>query len=292
MVRSLSQVGLKQTVFFNKSCKMAQLLADFMVEEVEQKPMIIGRGLLPAESKLIVGGAAKSNKSYLILNIGLAIAQGTPLFGAMYANNTPVFPVPHPRNVLLIEQEIGRSGLKTRLSTILEARPSWNFVPFYIRSRDLSLSMDTPEGIAAIDREIEETSPKVLILDPLSKMHNRDENSAQEMGLVMRKGDYWISKFGVSIIYVHHTGLATFDPTNTRKGGARLRGSSVIFADVDSMIEIVRRSAASSPEPMLELNIELRQGEPLEPQYVRRRRSGIVEYLGEGASGAAASNRT
>lgn len=291
-MKSLSAAVQRQIAFSSKSCKMAQLLADFMVEEVVSKPMVIGRGLLPAESKLIIGGAAKSNKSYLVLNIGLAIAQGMPLFGALYANNTPVFPVPNPRNVLLIEQEIGRSGLKTRLSSILEARPSWNFVPFYVRSRDMSLNMDTPEGIAAIDREIEEVNPKVLILDPLSKMHNRDENSAQEMGLVMRKGDYWIGRYGVSIIYVHHTGLAVFDPTNTRRGGARLRGSSSVFADVDSMIEIVRRSAASSPEPMLELNIELRQGEPLEPQYVRRRRSGIVEYLGEGASGAAASNRT
>jgi RecA-family ATPase len=270
---------------------VAILLSDFMSQEIIQKPSIIGRGLLPRESKLIIGGAPKSNKSFLGLNIGLSLAKGMPLFDAVYDNGTPVFPVTKPHKVLLIEQEVGPVGLKNRLNGILDAKPQWYFSNFYIKSRNLSLQMDTEEGVAAIDREIEERQPEVLIIDPLSKMHNKDENSSQDMGKIMKVGDYWIGKYGLSIIYIHHTGTASYDPTSTRRGGAKLRGSTTIFADVDSVIDLVRCSSVSAAEPTLELNIEMRQGEPMDVQYVKKNRNGTIDYLGEGATGAANRNR-
>lgn len=249
-----------------------------MNAETPTQPMIVGRGILPVESKCVLGGAAKSNKSYTVLNMGLSIASGEPLFGARYPSGTPVFPVPHAARVLLIEQEIGGNGLKGRLKGILTAKPEWQAVPFYIVSKDLSLRMDTDEGIAAIEREIEAIKPKVLILDPLSKMHLADENSAQEMGAVMRTGDHWIEKYKVSIIYVHHTGLAAWDPANPRRGGARLRGSSVVFADVDTMIEVNNISSPETPEPTLTLGMELRQGEPMPTQWIKRLSSGLITW--------------
>lgn len=269
---------------------MAKLLADFLAEEFLPQPMVVGRGVLPVQSKMIIGGAAKVGKSFLVLNIGLAIAKGTPLFNAKYPNQTPVFPVYQENKVLYIEWEVGVDGLRRRLERITTAKPEWQFAPFYVKSKDTNLRMDTDDGVMAIEAEIEQVQPQVLIIDPLSKAHTKDENSAEEMGKLMRVGDKWIEKYKLSIIYVHHTGLAAFDPQNMRRGGARLRGSSALFADVDSMIEVVNKSGASSQEPLLELGIELRQGEALAAQYVRRLKDGTIKYLGEGSSGLAAGN--
>jgi RecA-family ATPase len=229
--------------------------------------------------KAIIGGAAKSNKSFVVLNAALDIAKGRPLFDAHYKDQTPVFPVSKPWKVLLFENEIGEQGLKNRLRAMVP--PEEALCEFYIKSKDLELRFDTQEGLAAIEREICNVEPQVVIFDPLSKYHGADENSAQEMANVMRKGDYLIQKYGVTLVYVHHTGLAAFDPQNMRRGGARLRGSSAIFADVDTYIELANISGTHSAEPTLKLSPELRQGEPMRPQYVKRQKNGRIVYIGE-----------
>jgi RecA-family ATPase len=151
----------------------------------------------------------------------------------------------------------------------------------YIKSKDTEIRFDTTEGLTAIEREICGVEPQVVVFDPLSKFHLQDENAADAMGKIMRTGDYLIQKYGISIIYVHHTGLAAFDPQNLRRGGARLRGSSAIFADVDTYIEVANISGTQSAEPTLKLSLELRQGEPLKAQYVKRQKNGRIVYIGE-----------
>ena len=108
--------------------------------------------------------------------------------------------------------------------------------------------------------------------------------------MFMRKGDYLIEKYGLSIVFAHHTGHAAADPQGYRRGGARLRGSSALFADIDTYVEVHRTSSAHTAEPILELSFELRQGEPLIPVYLKRQRNGLITYLGENmnvANGAA-----
>lgn len=268
---------------------MAQLLLDFMSESIEGKPNIVGRSILPTEGKAILGGAPKSNKSFVVLNMALDIAKGQNLFGARYKNETPVFPVTKPWTVLLMEQEIGGRGLKGRMAGILSGEPDRAVCPFYVKSKDTALRLDTMDGLAAIEREVDECRPDVLIMDPFSKFHGLDENSAQDMGRVLRTGDFLIQKYHLSILYIHHTGLAVYDKDNARRGGARLRGSSAIFADVDTFIEVNRMSAAHSAEPTLSLSFELRQGEPVPPQMVKRLRNGQISYIGENVSAIAAA---
>lgn len=230
---------------------------------------------------MILGGAAKSNKSFVTLNICLALAKGQSIFDAHYKNQTPVFPVTKSWKVLMFEQEIGAEGLQKRLKSMVSIDES--FCEFYVRSKDLGLQLDTVDGLANIEREIDSVMPDVLVIDPLSKMHTAEENSSQEMGNVMRRIDYLINKYGLSILVVHHTGNAAFDPQNMRRGGARLRGSSAIFADVDSYLEVANLSGPQSLEPTLKLSFELRQGEPLRAQFVQRTRSGRIIYKGEDA---------
>lgn len=260
---------------------MAQLLLDFLSAETKARPNIIGRGILPVGGKAILGGAAKSNKSFVVLNAALCLAKGVNLFDAKYKNGTPVFPVAKQNTVLLMEQEIGADGLRKRIGGILGGELERAICPFFIHSKDTSIRFDTPEGVMAIEKEIDETRPDVVIFDPLSKFHLLDENSAQDMGRVMRVGDYFIQKYGCAILYVHHTGLAVYDKENQRRGGNRLRGSSAVFADVDTFIEVSRMGAAHTAEPLLTLSFELRQGEPIPPQHIQRMRNGTVVYKGE-----------
>jgi RecA-family ATPase len=265
---------------------VALRLDEFLKLQFVPVPYVIGRGVLPVRGKLILGGAPKSNKSFVALNMLLAITKGTPIFEAYYKNGKPVLPVPEPCRVLYLEQELGEQGLLERLRGT-QGRPGLvngeaSELELYVKPKDAGMRLDTPEGEALIREEIKAIRPHVVCADPMAKFHLSDENSAQEMGAVMRVIDHLIEDYGVSWIMPHHTGLAVYDTENIRRGGARLRGSSAIFADVDTFMEVQRLSPESHPEPVLRLTFEMRRGEPIEPLFVQRLRSGKVIWLGEG----------
>jgi hypothetical protein len=142
------------------------------------------------------------------------------------------------------------------------------------------MRLDTPEGRDYISNIVKEIKPDVTVLDPMAKFHLSDENSAQEMGAVLRVADHLVEDFGTAIVLVHHIGKQSED--NPRRGGDRLRGSSAIFGDVDTVCEVTRKSNEHHPEPVLELSFELRRGEPLESLFVQRHRDGSIEWMGEG----------
>jgi RecA-family ATPase len=257
---------------------MAELLYDFLAKPIPIVPQLIGRGILPKQGRLVLGGEPKSNKSWIALELALAMAQGRAAFSAVYKSGTPVLPVTGKYRILYIEQEIGETELQKRLTSLMTGQDALG-IDFYVKSKDLEMRLDTPEGHLAIAREVEQVKPDCLILDPLAKFHLSGENSSQEMGAVLRVGQHLTQDYNSALIYVHHTSKP--NPENPRRGGDRLRGSSAIFADVDTCVIVERKSSESNLEPVIELDIEMRCGEPLPKLYVQRLRSGQVVYLGE-----------
>lgn len=247
----------------------------------------MGRGVLPVHAKLVIGGEPKARKSYFVLNVAIDLARGRPLFGAYYDSDTgmnqkPIFPVTKAYKVLYIENEIGHEGLQERLFPMLGGVLD-DPMPLYITSRNLSLRMDEPEGKKLLAEQIASVQPDVVIIDPLAKFHHLDENSSQEMGYVLRTGDEWMRDFGCSVIYVHHTGHQ--NPQAPRVGGDKLRGSTAIFGDADSIIIVENTSGKNSPEPTLKLTFELRRGKPFRDQYVKVKPDGNINWLREDHGG-------
>ena len=267
---------------------MPELLSDFLTREQPKIAHIIGRSVLPVAGKCIIAGAPKSNKSFLVLNVMLALAQGHNIFDACYDNKMPVLPVAKRFRVLFIEQELGPYGLKDRLVALVGTLPKP--MDFFIKTKDMGMRLDTPEGRKLIWDEVAACKPDVVIFDPLAKFHLSDENSAQQMGAVMRAGDRLIEEFKCAVIYIHHTGKENFE--HPRHGGDRLRGSSAIFADCDTLMEVTRLSKGHIKEPILKLSFELRRGEPIDPIIVQRLRDGRVIYKGENFTYGEGSSNT
>jgi RecA-family ATPase len=256
---------------------LAQLLQDLLATEGTASPLVIGRGVLPQHGKCILAGEPKSNKSWVVMNMAVALATGTPVFNAKYKSGMPVLPVTEAVRVLYCEQEMGQYGTRRRLLQMFPEAPP--LMPLYIKTRDMDMRLDTPEGRVVIAGQIEEVKPQVLILDPMAQFHLSDENSAQHMSAVIRVLDRWVEEYGLSIILVHH--VSKQNEEHPRKGGARIRGSSAIFGAIDTLIEVDNCSGESAKEPILRLGFTLRQDEALEPMYLRRRKNGWLDYLGE-----------
>lgn len=256
----------------------------FIDREIPTDPWLIGRGILPIGAKMVIGGSPKANKSWIAMNIAIDLSLGRPLFDARYKNGTPVFPVSRACKVLYIEQELGDLGLQERLKG-KDGKPglltgaSTELMEFMIKTRDTAMRLDKDEGRDLLYQEVKSVKPDVVILDPLAKFHLLDENCSRDMEVVGRVGAHFIEDTGCSVIWVHHTSKPPIKADdNPRSGGDRLRGSSAIFADVDTVMLVDLKSSEKAPEPVILLDFILRRGAPIGDVYVRRLRDGRIFY--------------
>ena len=187
--------------------------------------------LLPIRGKMFLSASAKSFKSMLALNIAYALAQGAAVLGQ--------HPTPHPRRVLVMEQEIGPERLKDRL---LKMNPHLGgtlaLENLWFTSKDTALRLDTPHGIQGIAAAIQEAKPHVVILDPLRKFHLCNEDNSTEMGGVLRALTTLQERHKFAVLIVHHHAK----PNESRLANSpnNLRGSSVLFDEGDSYITVTR----------------------------------------------------
>lgn len=221
-----------------------------------------------------ITGQTKHNKSFFVTNLALSLASGMPL--NIRDPDGPVFPVYKKNRVLYMENEIGDFSLHDRLTKRVVTDEE-RTVPLYIRTRDLHLKLDTDAGYEALSKEIIATQPDVVILDPLARFHNAEENDEQAMGKILDQMKKWLDAFGISLIFVHHKGIPNADAP--RHGSYSGRGSSKIGDSVDTTIEVTR-CPGDKKTPILELRFELRNAPDPETHWLLRDESFKLIDLG------------
>ena len=225
---------------------------------------IIDNGVLLDGTLLLLIGPPKSKKTFLTMNLALSIASGSDFSG---------FKVPKPKKVLYLLAEGGYYATRDRLKKMAKDKNQNLFVGF-----PNYLPVNTEDGYHFLYSLVKEVNPDVLILDPLIKFHDVDENSASQMSDVLGKIRTMMAELKLSVILVHHTGKVA------SRGG---RGSSVIVGDYDSCIEICK-----SDKGNVSLKFDMRHVETPPTKKIRfnpdtfwfENESGIVELI-ESAGG-------
>ena len=195
---------------------------DIVNDESEPPPPIIDDGVLLDRSLLIIVGQPKANKSFLALNMGVAIASGTDFAG---------FSVVDKHRVLFLSAEGGYYSNRERIKTITADIDGADLQEIYF-SIKIVPDLESDADDAIFKECIEKYNPKVLILDPFIRFHTADENSSSSMSNIFAKIRKLIDGHDIAVILVHHEGK------NASKGG---RGSSVIHAEYDSCIKIKKQ---------------------------------------------------
>ncbi len=193
----------------------------------------------------IIGGAPKCCKTYLALEIALAVASGRPCLGR--------FRVPEPGPVLLFAAEDAPLQLRARILGLARARGA-DFLSlpiFLILAHQLRLDLQC--DLARLAHAIETHQPRLLILDPFVRLHRLDENSAMEISALLADLRLLQRRFQLAVLLVHHTRKA-----NGEASGQTLRGSSDLHAWGDSNLYLrraqdqlfltVEHRAAKAPE--------------------------------------------
>jgi len=202
----------------------------------------------------IVGGEPKCCKSFLALDLAVAVASGAPCVRR--------FAVVRPGRVLLFAAEDALHVVRQRLAGIARAA-----------GRDIdeldvqvitapSVRLDVERDRDALTATVDKLRPRLLVLDPFVRLHRIDENLSGEVAPLLAYLRELQRRYHVAVLLVHHA----------RKGGAKmragqaLRGSSEFHAWGDSNLYLRRhgdqltlsvehRAAASMSNVSLHLNV-------------------------------------
>lgn len=196
----------------------------------------------------VIGGAPKSCKSWLALEMASAVASGRPCLGR--------YGVPRPGPALVYAAEDAPPDVRDRVEQLARARDA-SFASLDVHLiLEPSLRLDRAEDLARLRRTLARHRPRLLVLDPYVRLQRGvDENDATQVSAILGALRELSRAFALAIALVHHT----------RKGGAEdpgegLRGSGDFWAWGDSNLYVRRRRdgivlsiehrAAASPPPV------------------------------------------
>ena len=219
--------------------------------ESRAQPWLVEQ-LWGASSVGVIGGAPKCSKTWLGLDLALSVATGTACLGR--------YAVPQPGPVLVYLAEDALPIVRQRVEGMA-------------RHRGLALEQVEIDVITAptlrLDRDphrrqLRETArrlqPRLLLLDPLVRLHGIDENSAGEVAGLLAYIRELQRQLDLSVMLVHHTRKNAAAVA----AGQSLRGSGDLHAFGDSNLYLRRvkdrlllvsehRAAPASPPVYLDL---------------------------------------
>jgi hypothetical protein len=176
----------------------------------------------------IVGGEPKCGKSFLALDMVVAVAAGVPCLRRFRpARSGPV---------LLYAAEDALHLVRTRLDGICEAAGVRLVdVPIHVITAP-SLRLDLPADRAQLQATVAALRPILLVLDPFVRLHRIDENASSDVAPLLAYLRDLQRRLALAVVVVHHARKGG----HALRAGQALRGSSEFHAWGDSNLYLRR----------------------------------------------------
>jgi hypothetical protein len=201
----------------------------------------------------VIGGAPKCSKTWLGLDLALSVATGTACLGR--------YAVPRPGPVLVYLAEDALAVVRERIQGMARHRGlELAGVEIHVITAS-SLRLDRELHQNRLLATVKRLRPRLLLLDPLVRLHRVDENDAGKVAELLAYFRLLQRRLDLSVILVHHMRK---NAAGTAAAGQGLRGSSDLHAFGDSNLYLRRvrdrlvllsehRAAAASPAVTLQL---------------------------------------
>jgi len=177
----------------------------------------------------VLGGPPKSCKTWLAVDLALSVASGTKALGR--------YSVREPGPVLFFAAEDALALIRERFEALSSQR-GLALETLEVLLVDVPvLRLDREEDQNKLSETLRLKRPKLLVLDPLVRLHALEENSASEISGLLSFLRHLERKYEVAILVVHHTRKSA---GGAGQGGQGLRGSSDIHAWGDSNLYLRR----------------------------------------------------
>jgi predicted transcriptional regulator len=197
-------------------------------------------GEIPAHLFTVVCGPSGAGKSLLGVDYAIRVAR-------RYADSA----------VIYVAAE-GGSGYRARVDAWLAHHQIEEPTNLHFVVRDVPLL--EPLAVAEFIATIQPHKPCLVFFDTLARcMVGGDENSAKDMGLLIRGCDTVRHELGAAVVVVHHAG----------KSGSGYRGSSALYAAADNWIDV------SNDDGLITVSGgKAKDWKPFDPRYLRMVEAG------------------
>lgn len=199
----------------------------------ELSPPLID-GVLRRGHKMLLAGPSKAGKSFALIELCCAIAEGREWLGFRCARG----------RVLYVNLELDRASALHRFKDVYAAlgwEPAhlssidvWN-----LRGRSVPMDRLAPKLI----RRASKKGYDAVVIDPIYKVITGDENSADQMAAFCNQFDTIASRLGCAVVYCHHHSKGF---QGQKRSMDRASGSGVFARDPDALLDM---SALDLTEP-------------------------------------------
>lgn len=184
-------------------------------------------GMLRKGHKMLIAGPSKAGKSFLQIELAIAIAEGRRWLGRDCKKG----------RVLYVNLELDRASCLHRFKDVYAAlgwRPESlkNLDVWNLRGKAVPMDKLVPKLI----RRAQKKDYMAIIIDPIYKVITGDENSAEQMAKFCNQFDKICSELGCATVYCHHHSKGS---QGGKKSMDRASGSGVFSRDPDAQLDLI-----------------------------------------------------
>lgn len=201
----------------------------------ELSPPLI-EGVLRQGHKMLLAGPSKAGKSYALIELCIAIAEGKKWLGWCCTKG----------KVLYVNLELDRASCLHRFKDVYQAlkiEPEGlaNIDIWNLRGRSVPMDKLAPKLI----RRAAKKDYIAIIIDPIYKVITGDENSADQMAHFCNQFDLVCTELGCAVIYCHHHSKGG---QGQKRSMDRASGSGVFARDPDALLDLIELEVSDDLE--------------------------------------------
>lgn len=192
----------------------------------ELAPPLIN-GILRQGHKLLIAGPSKAGKSFALIEMCIAIAEGTKWFGFECSQG----------KIMYVNLELDRASCLHRFRDVYNAmglNPNHlsNIDIWNLRGKSIPMDKLAPKLI----RRAAKKNYIAVVIDPIYKVITGDENSADQMANFCNQFDKICNELGTAVIYCHHHSKGS---QGNKRSMDRASGSGVFARDPDALLDLI-----------------------------------------------------
>lgn len=192
------------------------------------------KGVLRKGHKMLFAGSSKAGKSFALISLSIAIAEGVKWLGFDCTQG----------KVLYINLELDSASCLHRFKNVYKSleipQNSVNNIDIW-NLRGKTIPMD--KLVLEIIKRVEKGQYQAIIIDPIYKVLTGDENSAEKMAYFTNQFDKITTELGCSVIYCHHHSKGS---QGNKKTMDRASGSGVFARDTDALLDITELEVSTT----------------------------------------------
>lgn len=226
------------------TCELLEVVRIGQVEARQTGTEWLIEGLWLTGATGIIGGQPKLWKSWTCLELACAVSSGVACLGR--------FAVKSGGPALVFMAEDDAPDVRKRVDGICRFRGIDMATLDLHLITNPRLLLDDEVDLGKLRRTIAQVRPKLLVLDPLVRIHRGNENDSRDIALLLGSLRELQREYGCAIMLAHHAGKRGHG-----RPGQGLRGSSDLHAfgssnlylshrDGDVQIDVEHRAAAAT----------------------------------------------